>query len=291
MNKKLLSLIILFISNFAQSAEITWDLFFDNIYNLPSIIMDFQGEEIPLILDTGSKEALHLPIALINKIPNKTENSEKVRSIDLSGNIKEVRSFIVDRLELDSFIFNNIQVLEYKSWGLFISSDLTRSNPDKEEIDAENAVIGLGLFKDYVLTINYPENKITISDSINISDDLNKNWISIPFYLNRNGLVINMFDGLNNYEMILDTGATVSIIKEESLSPFSSKFFEPEDNFRYISLEMTDVASDKIKAIIIDSLPDEFESDGIIGFNFFRKNIVKIDFRNKQMWIHPVVTE
>ena len=291
MNKKLLSLIILFISNFAQSVEITWDLIFDNIYNLPSIIMDFQGEEIPLILDTGSKEALHLPIALINKIPNKTENSEKVRSIDLSGNIKEVRSFIVDRLELDSFIFNNIQVLEYKSWGLFISSDLTRSNPDKEEIDAENSVIGLGLFKDYVLTINYPENKITISDSINISDDLNKNWISIPFYLNRNGLVINMFDGLNNYEMILDTGATVSIIKEESLSPFSSKFFEPEDNFRYISLEMTDVASDKIKAIIIDSLPDEFESDGIIGFNFFRKNIVKIDFRNKQMWIHPVVTE
>lgn len=291
MNKKLLSLIILFISNFAQSVEITWDLIFDNIYNLPSIIMDFQGEKIPLILDTGSKEALHLPIALINKIPNKTENSEKVRSIDLSGNIKEVRSFIVDRLELDSFIFNNIQVLEYKSWGLFISSDLTRSNPDKEEIDAENAVIGLGLFKDYVLTINYPENKITISDSINISDDLNKNWISIPFYLNRNGLVINMFDGLNNYEMILDTGATVSIIKEESLSPFSSKFFEPEDNFRYISLEMTDVASDKIKAIIIDSLPDEFESDGIIGFNFFRKNIVKIDFRNKQMWIHPVVTE
>ena len=291
MNKKLLSLIILFISNFAQSAEITWDLIFDNIYNLPSIIMDFQGEKIPLILDTGSKEALHLPIALIDKIPNKTENSEKVRWIDLSGNIKEVRSFIVDRLELDSFIFNNIQVLEYKSWGLFISSDLTRSNPDKEEIDAENSVIGLGLFKDYVLTINYPENKITISDSINISDDLNKNWISIPFYLNRNGLVINMFDGLNNYEMILDTGATVSIIKEESLSPFSSKFFEPEDNFRYISLEMTDVASDKIKAIIIDSLPDEFESDGIIGFNFFRKNIVKIDFRNKQMWIHPVVTE
>ena len=85
MNKKLLSLIILFISNFAQSAEITWDLFFDNIYNLPSIIMDFQGEEIPLILDTGSKEALHLPIALINKIPNKTENSEKVRSIDLKS--------------------------------------------------------------------------------------------------------------------------------------------------------------------------------------------------------------
>ena len=291
MNKKLLSLIILFISNFAQSVEITWDLIFDNIYNLPSIIMDFQGEKIPLILDTGSKEALHLPIALINKIPNKTENSEKVRSIDLSGNIKEVRSFIVDRLELDSFIFNNIQVLEYKSWGLFISSDLTKSNPDNEEIDAENSVIGLGLFKDYVLTINYPENKITISDSINISDDLNKNWISIPFYLNRNGLVINMFDGLNNYEMILDTGATVSIIKEESLSPFSSKFTEPEDNFRYISLEMTDVASDKIKAIIIDSLPDEFESDGIIGFNFFRKNIVKIDFRNKQMWIHPVVTE
>ena len=276
-------------SRFAQSLEVTWDLTFDNGYNLPSVIMDFQDKKIPFILDTGSKSALHLPMALINKIPNKTENSEKLKFNDLTGDIKEVRSFIVDKLKLGSFIFNNVQVLEYKSWGLFISSDLNKSNPEKKGIDAEKSVIGLGLFKDYVLNINYPENKITISDDIKISDDLNKNWFSIPFYLNNYGLVINLFDGSKNYEMILDTGAAVSIIKEKSLSPFSKKLTIPKYNFRYTALEMADLDSVKVEAIIINSLPDVFEPDGILGSNFFRENIVKIDFKNKQMWIQPAV--
>lgn len=276
-------------SRFAQSLEVTWDLTFDNGYNLPSVIMDFQDKKIPFILDTGSKSALHLPMALINKIPNKTENSEKLKFNDLTGDIKEVRSFIVDKLKLGSFIFNNVQVLEYKSWGLFISSDLNKSNPEKKGIDAEKSVIGLGLFKDYVLNINYPENKITISDDIKGSDNLNKNWFSIPFHLNNYGLVINLFDGLKNYEMILDTGAAVSIIKEKSLSPFSKKLTIPKYNFRYTALEMADLDSVKVEAIIIDSLPDVFEPDGILGSNFFRENIVKIDFKNKQMWIQPAV--
>ena len=276
-------------SRFAQSLEVTWDLTFDNGYNLPSVIMDFQDKKIPFILDTGSKSALHLPMALINKIPNKTENAEKMKFNDLTGDTKEVKSFIVDKLKLGSFIFNNVQVLEYKSWGLFISSDLNKSNPEKKGIDAEKSVIGLGLFKDYVLNINYPENKITISDDIKISDDLNKNWFSIPFHLNNYGLVINLFDGLKNYEMILDTGAAVSIIKEKSLSPFSKKLTIPKYNFRYTALEMADLDSVKVEAIIIDSLPDVFEPDGILGSNFFRENIVKIDFKNKQMWIQPAV--
>ena len=150
-------------------------------------------------------------------------------------------------------------------------------------------MIGLGLFKDYVLTINYPENKITISDNIKGSDNLNKNWFSIPFYLSNYGLVINLFDGSKNYKMILDTGAAVSIIKEKSLSPFSKKLTLPKYNLRYTALEMADLDSVKVEAIIIDSLPDIFEPDGILGSNFFRENIVKIDFKNKQMWIQPAV--
>ena len=289
MNKKILFLIMLFMSCFAQSLEVTWELTFDNGNNLPTVTMDFQGKKTPFIFDTGAKSALHLPMALINKIPNKTENAEKMKLNDLTGDIKEVRSFIVDKLKLGSFIFNNVQVLEYKSWGLFMLNDRTKTDHDKEEINAEKSLIGLGLFKDYVLTINYPENKITISDDIKVSDDLNKNWFSVPFYLNNYGLVINLFDGSKNYEMILDTGAAVSIIKEKSLSPFSKKLTIPKYNLKYTALEMADLDSVKVEAIIIDSLPDVFEPDGILGSNFFLENIVKIDFKNKQMWIQPAV--
>ena len=287
MDKKILFLIMLFISHFAQSAEVTWDLNFDDKYNLPLIMMDFQGEQIAMTLDTGSKIALHLPMDLINKIPNKTENSEKIRSIDLSGGVTELKSFIVNKLELNSFTFNKVQVVEYKDWGLVISSDPTID--DSQDTDEDKPVIGLGLFDGYVLTINYPESNITISDDT--STDLNPNWVAIPFDLNDEGLVVNLSDGIKNYKMVLDTGATVSLIKEQSLSPESIKISDPEDNFKSISLDVNNVANDSVLPIIIDSFPNEFQSDGLLGADFLSKNRVKIDFKNKQMWIQPVVTK
>nr|WP_255548080.1 aspartyl protease family protein [Gilliamella sp. W8128] len=249
--------------------------------------MDFQGEQIAMTLDTGSKIALHLPMDLINKIPNKTENSEKIRSIDLSGGVTELKSFIVNKLELNSFTFNKVQVVEYKDWGLVISSDPTID--DSEDTDEDKPVIGLGLFDGNVLTINYPESNITISDDT--STDLNPNWVAIPFDLNDEGLVVTLSDGIKNYKMVLDTGATVSLIKQQSLSPESIKISDPEDDFKSISLDVNNVANDSVLPIIIDSFPNEFQSDGLLGADFLSKNRVKIDFKNKQMWIQPVVTK
>ena len=271
-------------SRFAQSQEVTWDLTFDDKYNLPSIMINYQGEKIQMILDTGSNIALHLPMDLINKIPNKMENSEKIRSTDLSGNVTELRSFIIDKLVLNSFTFNNVQVVEYKDWGLYISSDQTNNSEDTNE---DKPVIGLGLFDDYVLTINYPESNITISDDI--ATNLTPQWIAIPFDLNGEGLVVNLSDGIKNYKMVLDTGATVSLIKQQSLSPKSITISDPKDDFKAISLDVNNVANDSVLPIIIDSFPNEFQSDGLLGADFLSKNRVKIDFKNKQMWIQPII--
>ena len=284
MNKKILFLIMLFMSRFAQSQEVTWDLTFDDKYNLPLIMINYQGEKIQMILDTGSNIALHLPMDLINKIPNKMENSEKIRSTDLSGSVTELRSFIIDKLVLNSFTFNNVQVVEYKDWGLYISSDQTNNSEDTNE---DKPVIGLGLFDDYVLTINYPESNITISDDI--ATNLTPQWIAIPFDLNDEGLVVNLSDGIKNYKMVLDTGATVSLIKQQSLSPKSITISDPEDDFKAISLDVNNVANDNVLPIIIDSFPNEFQADGLLGADFLSKNRVKIDFKNKQMWIQSVV--
>lgn len=105
MSKKLISLIILLMSNFAQGCEVAWNLTFDNEFNLPLVTINIKGENVVLGLDTGSKKSLHLPINLIDKIKNKTEQSHKIKSMDLSGNINESRSFIINNLTLNSFHF------------------------------------------------------------------------------------------------------------------------------------------------------------------------------------------
>ncbi|OCG71289.1 hypothetical protein A9G41_03025 [Gilliamella sp. Nev5-1] len=283
MKKISIFFIILLTSNYVQSLEIIWDLVFDAKYNLAHIPMNIEDEKILLTFDTGAKEALYLPIDLINKIPNKSEQSKKIRYIDLSGNIIESRSYIIENLCINSFNFKKVSVAEYKYWGFNYLNDDTDVNKENKGLD--NPVIGLGLFKDYVLTINYPESKITISDYEDISNDLDEKWISAPFQVNSEGLVINMSDGIKNYNMILDSAATTSILKEQSLSPKTTIINNDGSDDKFVSINFNNIINDNIEAVILDSIPDEFQSDGIVGHDFLSKNIVKIDFKNKRLWV------
>jgi len=79
-------------------------------------------------------------------------------------------------------------------------------------------------------------------------------------------------------------GASVSLIKEQSLSPQTVKI-DDDNNYPLVALDINNVLSDKIEAIIFDSFPAEFQSDGLLGFDFLSKNLVKIDFKNKKLWI------
>jgi len=283
MNKTILSFIILLISNFAYCNEEVWDLTFDDKYNLPFVTINIEGKKVLLTLDTGSKKALHLPIDIIDKITNKSENSQKIRSIDLAGNVTESKSFIINELKLNSFVFKQVEVLEYKNWGLSFSSD------DSNNENMKSPVIGLGLFDGYMLTINYPDRKIIISDETNVAADLDRTWIPVPFNLDNEGLAIYMSDGIKNYKMILDSGATMSIIKEQSLSREAIKIDDDESDYKFISLKVNNVANNNIEAVILDSFPAEFQSDGLVGCDFLSQNIVKIDFKNKQLWIQPKI--
>lgn len=170
---------------------------------------------------------------------------------------------------------------------MVFSSDSSSDNKDHKNINIP--VIGLGLFDDYMLTINYPERKIIITDENDIPANLDEKWVSMPFHLNEEGLVIEMTDDIKNYKMILDSGASISIIKEQSLSPQTVKINEDDSDYQLVSLQVNNILTDKIEAIILDSFPAEFQSDGLLGFDFLSKNLVKIDFKNKKLWIQAEV--
>lgn len=283
MIKKIFLLIILFISHFTQANEVIWPLSFEKKANLPQVTLNIRGEEVLLLLDTGTRNALHLPIEVIKTIPNKVEQANKIKFIDLSGNKNERRQFIVNNLELGSFIFKNVDVLEYKKWGLVISSD----NKERQQVEESFSVIGLDLFKDYLLTINFPERQLIISDEYNSYVMLDNTWISLPFVIEQEGIVISVSDDIKTYKMVLDTGATLSIIKKSSLA---QKTFQmnKDDGYQFIDLKVNNIDSNKIKAIILDSLPAEFQADGLLGGDFLNKHIVKIDFKNKKLWVKAV---
>jgi len=39
----------------------------------------------------------------------------------------------------------------------------------------------------------------------------------------------------------------------------------------------------------MDGMPEQFESDGLLGVDFLKKYSVKIDQKNQQLWIKPAI--
>lgn len=282
MSKKLMLLSFLLMVNLSQANEINWNIMFDHTYQLPLVKLNIQGKDLVFNLDTGSKQGLDLPIDIINKIPNKIENHQKIEVSDLAGNTKNVRSFVVSDLILNAFHFKKIIVAEYKKWGFVFSSDETDSS-DHMDIPA----IGLGLFDNYVLTLNFPEKKVTISDETNNPNIVDSTWISLPFQMNKEGIVINMTDGIKKYTMVLDSGASNSIIKDQSLSSTIVKDDDFDSDYSVVTLHLNKLKTESTKAIVLDSLPSEFKSDGLLGVDFLNQYLVKINFKTKQIWIKP----
>lgn len=281
--------ILLFVSELAQGDEVVWDIIFDNEFNLPLTTVNLVDQSVVMAVDTGSRAALHLPMDLIYRIPNKSEKSPRIKSMDLSGKINELRIFTVNNLKLNSLIFERVDVVEYKPWGLSFS----RKNITVQDTytGLNYPVIGLDLFAGYILTLDFPENKIVIADvdRNDIPSYIENQWIPLPFHVDNEGVIIEMSDGVKNYNMILDSGASASIIKQQSLLPQTRKITNYAEGYSVVALEINNIHGNQIDAIVLDSLPDCFRADGLVGIDFLKQNRVKIDFKNKKLWIRKVM--
>ena len=47
------------------------------------------------------------------------------------------------------------------------------------------------------------------------------------------------------------------------------------------------MSNQSIQVAIMDNMPKEFESDGLLGINFLKKYKVKINQKNQKLWIKP----
>lgn len=277
--KKIIASLLLCSSYLVNASELTLDVTFDQDFHLPYITFNIADEQPLLTLDTGSKNGLHLPIELIDKITNKTELPVKQKSIDFAGNISESRQFIIENLPIGPLVFKHIDTLEYHHWGFYLDADDKKS----AELEIHPYVIGLSFFNDHVLTLDFAESKITIAEEDHTTNDSATQWQSLPFQLAPEGIVVEMADSDKNYRLILDTGASISMLKVQSLTPQS--VLSSEDGYQFVSINVNGITDNKVNALVLDTIPDEFTADGLLGMDFLNNNVVKIDLKNKQLWL------
>lgn len=137
-----------------EAAPIILDLMWNHNIDLPLSKIKVNGKEYNFLFDTGA------PLILSEKLIKSIRQSKKNKAVkvhDSLGNLTNLNSYTLPEMEINGRVFRDIKVLNGGELNKFPLSCL--------KIDG---VLGNNLFKDLVVNINYKENKVTLSDSIDV---------------------------------------------------------------------------------------------------------------------------
>jgi hypothetical protein len=295
---RLSSLFFIFICiaiKMAMAKEVVLPVTFTKDTHIAKVVLNINGKPSQFQLDTGSQTALHLPLNTLQQLPDTTKNQNTNKSLDLSGKINETQKFLIKHLDINGLNFDNINAEELKPWGWSYSSTTEQAPAPDDNLP----VIGLPLFQNHIFTLDFAHKKIIIDDGQD-STQINQQWIAFPYNIHpKEGIIINLTDQKKTYSLVLDTGASMSFIKGKSLpaaiKPPAAKSEEAtlrlnkKGNPQTVKIILINPSIRKIpiRAAIMDGIPEQFESDGLLGVDFLKKYSVKIDQKNQQLWIKP----
>ncbi|WP_374700769.1 pepsin/retropepsin-like aspartic protease family protein [Yersinia aleksiciae] len=260
--------------------------------SIPLVNVDINGMRQAFSIDTGSGTALHLTNEFMSQLPGLVLDSGKHRTIDLAGKVSFNDKFHIPLLLINGMTFKDVKGVSFAPWGLNITPDSTIP---------ESMVIGLSLFKEKALLIDYKSQRLSVADSalalgINMADG----WLSLPLRLTQEGIEIKVTHDEKQYNMVLDTGATISVFWRERLKspvtdiPCGAVLAEVRidgdiDDCVASAFQLGEMGTEGIKlnAILLDGAFKQMDADGLIGNNFLAKFAVVIDFPAQRLLVKP----
>ncbi|MEB7884514.1 pepsin/retropepsin-like aspartic protease family protein [Serratia fonticola] len=283
-------------SSFAKT--ISLPIIFTGEYNMPHIELNLNGTPQLFMLDTGSRESLHISQAMMASIPNLALTGKKQRSTDLAGNLFENNQFVIKEISINGMIFKDIYGVELQPWGLSFTFGEKENDKDTDpKPKPEVPVIGLDFFHDHIVTIDYANKVLIVDDNQDKKVSIKTEGMhKFPFILSEEGVLISINDGVKDYVMGIDTGASTTVIRSSVLSPKTAREpcskMNPEwpsEDCTVIALQMPSLKlKEPIYAVVLEEDAGNFENAGLLGTNFLERFLVTMDMKNKALLLKPI---
>ncbi|MDX7988666.1 hypothetical protein FE392_15230 [Xenorhabdus sp. 12] len=272
------------------------DFKLDKKTSLPITTIDIDGKQQEFMIDTGSSSGFHLSKAFMSKISGLVIDAEKERSTDITGKTFFNEKFSIPQISINGMIFKNIFGVSLTPWGASMTiSDGINTQPGVEGNLPENMVIGLGLFKEKVVLIDYKTQKLSVADHLQAFEiNTTDGWVELPLNLSKEGIAVKVSQNAKHYNMVLDTGASISFFMKERLSGDAKHLscqivYDALTNKECVaSVFKLDGAGDNdltINAILMGGEFKQLNFDGLIGYNFIKDHAILIDFLGKKLFI------
>lgn len=282
---KLILLAIIFSQvSFAKSSESYEILDIEFIDHLPFINIKVEGNSAKVLIDTGARNKyLVLSESILAKLSTTKQFPTKEKSSDITGKEYIATEYVLPQFNIGSIPFIQTRVSQDTNWGL-------SEGGAKSPLTTKDGVIGLALFINKAIIIDYPNKKFVIIDGKYPPQYDIDNWNDIAFKVDRYGLSFFLnIDNNKTKRFILDSGANITLIKQSAAGISEIKndcmFSLMNYNCRYIkseTLKLKDLELPNLQMFIFD-FPRDFEPDGILGYNFLEDKVLYIDFNKRIM--------
>ena len=230
--------------------------------------------ELRLIVDSGGR-LLGLRPESLAKLDGIRAAGREV-STDVYGAETEGDAFTVPALTLGGSEFRDISGFVW-----------TVPNALANTVPAIDGIIGRDFLNDFLVVYDYPGSKIVLTDRRS-EDGAGCRGTTVSLVEHPEGVVVTEveLDG-HNLRALWDTGATHSFVKS-SVAEAAALELEPiDDRTQMYRSETLKIGSADFGPLGFVALP-LVEPEGIdvyIGYNFFAKHVVCIDYRNGELWI------
>lgn len=252
---------------------------------LPLVDVQIDNRLHTLMLDTGSSEGIHLYQhdleRLVEQPSLKAVRLAPRRLRDLSGGENQVSAWRISRLFIGNIPFNDVEAVSFKPWGLSLGNEVPVSE-----------VMGLGLFRDRKVLMDFENDRLQMLTHLPSDIAI---WASYPFEQTDEGLSVTAFVGNKPLRLIVDTGASHSLLFAAGLPAgllFSGcRSIEPEaENLdcRVTRFTLTDRRGRHHNDLAIVTEGPTSEAlgfDGLLGMGFMRGHRVIIDMPERRLYI------
>lgn len=255
---------------------------------IPYVETKIKKQNYFLKIDSGSDFELSIKKDLIKKIARSRE--EKTTRYNIKGNEYEISKYLIPKIEI-----GKLQIQNATAHDGYIDGD-GHIWGKKEQADiAISGTIGrplLGITGHLLLDF-----KNSVFFLVRSNDSLKyirkegysiENMIEVPFEGEKNRIVFSVDTDVGEKKFLLDTGASVSIIRPSFVTDEERE--EMRHNMMFMTTSKLLMANHDFGALDLHfyDFSDKFtDIDGILGMDFCQKHVIYLDFKGKRALIGP----
>jgi hypothetical protein len=235
----------------------------------PMITAHIDGQKVPLIFDSGSSATVSLAREVIDRIKAVPLN-ETSRGFDPKGNTIEYPKYRIRSLRIGAAVFNDVV------------AELDVHDPSYQADQVgQQGFLGTSLLKGYAVVLDYPRRRLILVPPGATSASCR--GAEVPFSPAWHGEPATEGDAeFGHLTVWWDTGAPVTILSKRFVQAaalrasgnaiVSKHWIVGGSDFGPLTFEVPDLA---------------FPFDGAIGYPFFSRHVVCLDFPNKKLVLPP----